>query len=115
MDQLGKLNNSHKAYVVRVTLGRWAAYVQYDSGEMGPLWPAGDEYDQLPYQRHRLPDENCGYLPSWFFECTGPQVEVALRTVNPDLKVMFLEGWAEDGPPDEVMDEPADDGEEDDD
>jgi len=93
--QRARLATADTAYVVRVERGKWAVYViAHDGGgDYVPLWGGVERQDLLPHQRARRQDEDGGWLPAYFFECTGLELDRSLRTVNEGINLVFLEGW----------------------
>ena len=94
--QRDRLSSAEIAYVVR--LGgpdTWAVYVPMTRGgsEFAVLWGTDGPGGCLPHQRMRRDDEDPRKWPSFFFDGSAENVEASLRTVNPEIKVTFLEGW----------------------
>jgi len=94
--QRDRLGGAEIAYVVRLgTPDTWAVYVPVTRGgnEFTVLWGTDGPSGCLPCQRMRRDDEDPQKWPSYFFDGTAENVEASLRTVNPEIKVVFLEGW----------------------
>ena len=95
--QRDRLGSAEIAYVVRLGApSTWAVYVPVSRGgsEIAVLWGTTGPAGCLPHQRMRRDGENPMDWPSFFFDGSRGEVEATLRSVNPDLRAVFLEGWA---------------------
>jgi hypothetical protein len=95
--QRDRLASAEIAYVVRLGApGTWAVYVPVTRGgsEFSVLWGTDGPGGCLPHQRMRRDDEDPREWPSFFFDGSRGDVEASLRSVNGNLQVVFLEGWA---------------------
>jgi len=95
--QRDRLGSVGIAYVVRLGApNAWAVYVPMTRGgsELRVLWGTDGPNGCLPHQRMRRDDEDPRDWPSFFFDGSAENVEASLRSVNPEILVAFLEGWA---------------------
>jgi len=95
--QRDRLGHADVAYVIRLGApNTWAVYVPVTRGgsELRVLWGTDGPNGCLPHQRMRRDDEDPREWPSFFFDGSAVDVEASLRSVNPEIQVVFLAGWA---------------------
>ena len=95
--QRDRLGSAEIAYVVRLGApDTWAVYVPVMCGgsEFTVLWGTDGPNGCLPHQRMRRDDEDPRDWPSFFFVGSAEDVETSLRSVNGNIQVVFLMGWA---------------------
>ena len=95
-NQFDTLRRASKVYIVPLhgPPSRWAMYaVDNMSGEFLVLWGEGDESETLlPNQRHIGARD--GAKPAYCFEGDPAAIAAGLKSINPDVVVAFLTGWA---------------------
>jgi hypothetical protein len=89
--QRQRLCYAKRVYLVPLRIG-WAGYALTGDG-LRVLWPDAGEEDYLPCQRVAAA-RNDEDDPQYCFWGSVAEITAGLRTVNPDLKVRALRGWA---------------------